>query len=39
MWESLTYVSGLKQKLLRYASIALLFSEKGVNPFLVSWNR
>ncbi|KAJ4712425.1 pachytene checkpoint protein 2-like [Melia azedarach] len=39
MWESLIYESGLKQKLLRYAASALLFTEKGVNPFLVSWNR
>lgn len=39
MWESLIYESGLKQRLLRYAASALMFTEKGVNPFLVSWNR
>ncbi|XP_021762834.1 pachytene checkpoint protein 2 homolog [Chenopodium quinoa] len=39
MWESLIFESGLKERLLRYAASALLFSEKGVNPFLVSWNR
>ncbi|XP_073284214.1 pachytene checkpoint protein 2 homolog isoform X2 [Primulina huaijiensis] len=39
LWESLIYESGLKQRLLRYAASALLFTEKGVNPFLVSWNR
>ncbi|KAH6832309.1 pachytene checkpoint-like protein [Perilla frutescens var. hirtella] len=39
MWESLIYDSGLKQRLLRYAASALLFTEKGVNPVLVSWNR
>ncbi|KAI3454424.1 hypothetical protein Pfo_011087 [Paulownia fortunei] len=39
MWESLIYDSGLKQRLLRYAASALLFTEKGVNPLLVSWNR
>ncbi|KAL1812426.1 hypothetical protein ACET3Z_022491 [Daucus carota] len=39
MWESLIYESGLKQRLLRYAASALLFTEKGVNPFLVAWNR
>lgn len=39
MWESLIYESGLKQRLLRYAATALMFTEKGVNPFLVSWNR
>lgn len=36
---SLIYDSGLKQRLLRYAESALLFTEKGVNPVLVSWNR
>ncbi|CAN4115684.1 unnamed protein product [Withania somnifera] len=39
LWESLIYESGLKQRLLRYAASALLFTEKGVNSFLVSWNR
>ncbi|KAL2935920.1 Pachytene checkpoint protein 2-like protein [Bienertia sinuspersici] len=39
MWDSLIFESGLKERLLRYAASALLFSEKGVNPFLVSWNR
>ncbi|KAJ7956166.1 Pachytene checkpoint protein 2-like protein [Quillaja saponaria] len=39
MWESLVYESGLKQRLLRYAASALLFTEKGVDAFLVSWNR
>ncbi|KAE9587412.1 hypothetical protein Lal_00031820 [Lupinus albus] len=39
MWESLMYESGLKQRLLRYAASALLFTEKCVDPFLVSWNR
>ncbi|XP_031278743.1 pachytene checkpoint protein 2 homolog [Pistacia vera] len=39
MWESLIYESGLKQRLLRYAATALLFTEKGVDPFLVTWNR
>lgn len=39
LFYSLIYESGLKQRLLRYASSALLFTEKGVDPFLVSWNR
>uniref|UniRef100_A0A7N0VFI2 Pachytene checkpoint protein 2 homolog n=1 Tax=Kalanchoe fedtschenkoi TaxID=63787 RepID=A0A7N0VFI2_KALFE len=39
MWESLIYDVGLKQRLLRYAASALLFTEKGVDPLLVSWNR
>ncbi|PKU81647.1 pachytene checkpoint protein 2 homolog isoform X1 [Dendrobium catenatum] len=39
LWESLIYETGLKQRLLRYAASALLFTEKGVDPCLVSWNR
>ncbi|XP_050224221.1 pachytene checkpoint protein 2 homolog [Mercurialis annua] len=39
MWESLIYETGLKQRLLRYAASALLFTEKGVDPFSISWNR
>ncbi|KAG9156559.1 hypothetical protein Leryth_006541 [Lithospermum erythrorhizon] len=39
LWESLIYESSLKQRLLRYAASALLFTEKGVDPCLVSWNR
>ncbi|XP_052152992.1 pachytene checkpoint protein 2 homolog isoform X2 [Oryza glaberrima] len=39
LWESLLYEVGLKQRLLRYAASALLFTEKGVDPCLVSWNR
>lgn len=39
LWDSLIYDTGLKQRLLRYAASALLFSEKGVNPCLISWNR
>lgn len=36
---SLIYESGLKQRLLRYAATALLFTERGVNPCVISWNR
>nr|CAB3487389.1 unnamed protein product [Digitaria exilis] len=39
LWESLLYEVGLKQRLLRYAASALLFTERGVDPCLVSWNR
>ncbi|XP_020107384.1 pachytene checkpoint protein 2 homolog [Ananas comosus] len=39
LWESLIYETGLKQRLLRYASSALFFTERGVDPCLVSWNR
>ncbi|CAH8337734.1 unnamed protein product [Eruca vesicaria subsp. sativa] len=36
--KHLIYESGLKQRLLRYAASALLFTQKGANPNLVSWN-
>ncbi|KAM0832966.1 hypothetical protein ACQ4PT_064560 [Festuca glaucescens] len=39
LWESLLYEVGLKQRLLRYAASTLLFTERGVDPCLVSWNR
>ncbi|KAL3693472.1 hypothetical protein R1sor_007123 [Riccia sorocarpa] len=39
LWESLIFDSTLKQQLVRYAATALLFSEKGVNSHLISWNR
>ncbi|KAK8958273.1 hypothetical protein KSP40_PGU010988 [Platanthera guangdongensis] len=39
LWDSLIYENGLKQRLLRYAASALFFSEKCVDPCLVSWNR
>ncbi|RCV34125.1 hypothetical protein SETIT_7G138000v2 [Setaria italica] len=39
LWESLLYEVGLKQRLLRYAASALLFTERCVDPYLVSWNR
>ncbi|PRW58109.1 pachytene checkpoint 2-like protein [Chlorella sorokiniana] len=38
-WETLYYESEIKQRLLRYATSALLFSESRVNPQLISWNR
>lgn len=33
------YESEIKQRLLRYATSALLFAESRVNPQLISWNR
>ncbi|GBG84958.1 hypothetical protein CBR_g39421 [Chara braunii] len=39
LWESLVYDSGVKQRLLKYAASALVFSDMGVNTKLISWNR
>uniref|UniRef100_A0A7S1P1G3 AAA+ ATPase domain-containing protein n=1 Tax=Vitrella brassicaformis TaxID=1169539 RepID=A0A7S1P1G3_9ALVE len=39
LWEALMYEGILKQDLLSYANAALLFSDKGVDPQVVSFNR
>ena len=39
LWESLHFDAGVKPRLLRYASSALLFSDAGVDANLVAWNR
>ena len=39
LWEALYYEPEIKQRLLRYATSALLFAETRVNPQLISWNR
>lgn len=39
LWETLHYDTSIKQRLLQYASSALLFSQKGVSASLISWNR
>jgi len=38
-WDALWYESGIKKRLMQYASSALLFSDLGVNNQLISWNR
>lgn len=39
LWESLVYDTSIKHRLLRYATTALLFADRGVDSQLVSWNR
>ncbi|XP_019849117.1 PREDICTED: pachytene checkpoint protein 2 homolog isoform X2 [Amphimedon queenslandica] len=39
LWDSLIYEPGIKQKLLNYAETTLLFSDKGVDSTIISWNR
>ena len=39
LWESLVFDTDVKRRLTRYAGNALLFSERGVNPNLIAWNR
>ncbi len=38
LWESLVYDAAVKPQLLSYATSALLFSDVGVDPHLISWN-
>eukprot|EP00698_Gefionella_okellyi_P009065 TRINITY_DN2277_c0_g1_i1.p1 TRINITY_DN2277_c0_g1~~TRINITY_DN2277_c0_g1_i1.p1 ORF type:complete len:359 (-),score=73.20 TRINITY_DN2277_c0_g1_i1:42-1118(-) len=39
LWESLIYDSTIKRDLLDYVCTAMLFSDKGVNSKLITWNR
>ncbi|KAG2452939.1 hypothetical protein HYH02_002276 [Chlamydomonas schloesseri] len=38
-WEALQFDSAIQQRLLSYATSALLFADRGVDGNLVSWNR
>ncbi|CAD6996153.1 pachytene checkpoint protein 2 homolog [Ceratitis capitata] len=38
-WENLIYEDGLKEKLLKFALSALIFSQHSVNPHIISCNR
>lgn len=39
LWENLLFDDGIKERLLQYSTSTLLFSEKKVNPNIISWNR
>ncbi|XP_017480126.1 PREDICTED: pachytene checkpoint protein 2 homolog [Rhagoletis zephyria] len=39
LWENLIYEDGLKEKLLKFALSALIFSQHSVNPHIISCNR
>ncbi|XP_043216290.1 pachytene checkpoint protein 2 homolog [Amphibalanus amphitrite] len=39
LWDSLIYETNIKQQLLNFVSTTLLFSDKGVNGNVISWNR
>lgn len=39
LWESLYYEDEIKSRLLQFATSALLFSDHGVDPQLITWNR
>ncbi|KAL5467298.1 hypothetical protein EMCRGX_G031505 [Ephydatia muelleri] len=39
MWESLVYDSDIKHRLLNYAETTMLFSDRGVDSNIISWNR
>ncbi|KAF8786283.1 Pachytene checkpoint protein 2 like protein [Argiope bruennichi] len=39
LWDSLIYDSNVKDELINYVGTALDFSDKSVDPTIVSWNR
>uniref|UniRef100_A0A2P2IE83 Pachytene checkpoint protein 2 homolog n=1 Tax=Hirondellea gigas TaxID=1518452 RepID=A0A2P2IE83_9CRUS len=39
LWDSLIYDTDIKDQLLRFVSTALLFSDRGVDKNIISWNR
>lgn len=39
IWESLIFDSDVKAQLINYAMTTLLFSDRGVNSNIISWNR
>ncbi|XP_034949321.1 pachytene checkpoint protein 2 homolog [Chelonus insularis] len=39
LWESLHYESKLKENLFKYIETAMEFSEKNVDPNIISWNK
>nr|XP_058971298.1 pachytene checkpoint protein 2 homolog [Pocillopora verrucosa] len=39
VWESLIFDSDVKAQLINYAMTTLLFSDRGVNSNIISWNR
>ncbi|CAD7082574.1 unnamed protein product [Hermetia illucens] len=39
LWESLIYEEGLKENILKYVETSLLFSQRKVNPNIISCNR
>lgn len=39
LWESLVYDTTVKHQLLKCAETTMLFSQKGVNPTIINWNK
>ncbi|KAK3912213.1 Pachytene checkpoint protein 2-like protein [Frankliniella fusca] len=39
LWESLIYESNIKENLLQCMETTLLFSDRNVSPFVITWNR
>ncbi len=39
LWENLLFDDRVKERLLQYSASTLLFSDKKVNPNIISWNR
>ncbi|XP_071528163.1 pachytene checkpoint protein 2 homolog isoform X2 [Panulirus ornatus] len=39
IWENLIYDTPIKEQLLKFVSTTLLFSDKGINKNIISWNK
>ncbi|XP_058803990.1 pachytene checkpoint protein 2 homolog [Phymastichus coffea] len=39
LWENLFYEQGVKENLLNFIETAMLYSERKVNPHIISWNK
>ncbi|XP_011495074.1 PREDICTED: pachytene checkpoint protein 2 homolog [Ceratosolen solmsi marchali] len=39
LWENLFYDPGVKEKLVNFVETAMVYSERQVNPHIISWNK
>ena len=39
LWDTLIYDDDVKNRLLNYACTAMIFSDQGIDPSIISWNR
>lgn len=39
LWETLIYETNIQARLVSHATTSLMFSQRGVNPHLIAWNK
>ncbi|XP_015113222.1 pachytene checkpoint protein 2 homolog [Diachasma alloeum] len=39
LWENLCYTSNIKENLLNFIETTMLFSERNINPNIITWNK